>query len=115
MQVRHHAEPARRSALIFVTLNLFQGPWPDLSLGAAFFVSRKGAKAQRHEEEGLGRRIRFHVNGAAGRAVKMKTRFAAGATSLRLCAKNNWRRLAGQPGPWMLKQALASCIAARFA
>jgi hypothetical protein len=51
------------------------------------------AKTQRHEEEGLGRQIRFHVNGAAGRTAKMKSRFAAGATSLRLCAKNNWRCL----------------------
>lgn len=77
--------------------DLIRGPSPDLSFSAALFLFR--AKTQRHEEDGLGQQALLPADGAAGRTVAKESRFAAGATSLRLCAKNNWRCLYALAAP----------------
>lgn len=104
LQVRHHLEIGKLADVsvssTFVTLNLFQGPWPALSFSAVFFCF-----TQRHEEEGVGRCARFSINAAAGRTVRIKSLFAANAASLCLCVKKYLApRQAAGAGPSMPKR-----------
>ena len=104
LQVRHHIEIGKladASVLpTFVTLSPVQGPWPASFFDAVFFCF-----TQRHEEEGAGRYALFSINAAAGRTVRIKSRFAANAPSLCLCVKKYLAPpQAPGAGPWMLKR-----------
>ena len=102
----------------FVTLNLFQGPWPDLSFNAAFFVSHKDTKKKDWADRPIFPSTERLVARSRGKPLRGRCNIF-----VPLCEKQLAPHRLDSAGPWMLKRvqydegrdaSLASCIAAAF-